>query len=100
MALDTKLTPDLEREGLARELVHRLQGVRRDAGLTLTDWVTITVDTGDEALAAVIAQHGEHIASETIARRVAVGTLPDDAQVVELAFGRHTARIGIQRSEG
>ena len=57
VALDTRLTPELEREGLARELVHRLQGVRRAAGLTISDWVTITLDTSDmRPLAAVVAQ--------------------------------------------
>ena len=56
VALDTRLTPELEQEGLARELVHRLQGVRREAGLTISDWVTITLDTSDADLAAVVEQ--------------------------------------------
>ena len=97
VALDTRLTSGLEREGLAREIVHRLQGVRRDAGLTVSDWVTITLDTSDEVLAAVVECRGEHIASETIARSLTVGDLPPDAQVAELAFDGHSARVAIVR---
>ena len=99
VALDTRLTPELEQEGLARELVHRLQGVRRDAGLTLSDWVTITLDTSDAALAAVVERHGEHVASETIARRLTVGSLPTADHVAELSFGGHHARVAIVRTD-
>ncbi len=99
VALDTRLTPELEREGLARELVHRLQGVRRDAGLTLSDWVTITLDTSDAALTAVVERHGEHVAGETIARSLTVGSLPPADHVAELSFGTHRARVAIVRTD-
>ena len=99
VALDTRLTPELEQEGLARELVHRLQGVRRDAGLTLSDWVMITLDTSDAALTAVVERHGEHIAGETIARSLTVGALPPADHVAELSFGGHSARVAIVRTD-
>ncbi len=99
VALDTRLTPELELEGLARELVHRLQGVRRDAELTLSDWVTITLDTSDAALAAVVERHGAHIAGETIARSLTVGPLPSAAHVAELTFNGHHARVAIVRTD-
>ena len=99
VALDTRLTPELEQEGLARELVHRLQGVRRDAGLTLSDWVAITLDTSDAALTAVVERHGEHVAGETIARSLTVGALPPADHVAELSFGVHRARVAIVRTD-
>src|SRR5207244_11911886 len=44
VALTTALTPELVDEGLARELVHRLQTMRRSAGFEIADWIRVTYD--------------------------------------------------------
>ena len=96
-ALDTRLTPELEQEGLARELVHHIQGVRRDADLSLTDRITIAVAAPGGLLADVIARHGDHIARETIADRIHAGTPPAAAHTADLSINGQTVRIGIVR---
>src|SRR5690606_17723324 len=64
--VDTRLTPELEAEGMARELVRRLQELRRTAGLDVSDRIHVTY-RGDGAVRDVFAAHGDYIAGETLA---------------------------------
>jgi isoleucyl-tRNA synthetase len=66
IALDTELTPELVREGLARELVNRVQNLRKESGLAISDRIVLTVQDGPE-LREVLAVHGEAIAREVLA---------------------------------
>ncbi|MEM9380069.1 MAG: isoleucine--tRNA ligase [Planctomycetota bacterium] len=72
VALDTALDAALRREGLARELVNRIQGARKDLGLELDDRIEVSVGcTG--ALAEALREHWSLIADETLA----LGSCPD-----------------------
>lgn len=66
VALDPELDVELKSEGLARELVNRIQRLRRDAGLEITDRIEVAI-AGGEQLTQVLADHGEFIAGETLA---------------------------------
>ena len=66
VAVTTAITPELADEGLARELVRRLQDMRREAGFDLADRITAWVD-GDADVARVAASQGEYIRGETLA---------------------------------
>ena len=72
----TELTLELKAEGLARDLVRRLQDLRREAGLDVSDRIHVRYE-GDDALAAVAAAHGDYIAAETLALSLERAT--DDA---------------------
>jgi isoleucyl-tRNA synthetase len=96
-ALDSALTPALRQEGLAREMVNRIQRLRRDAGYDIATRVSLTVTGAPEVLAAVEA-HAPFIQGETLARALTVGTRadrPDREQAVSL--DGLDAVIGIQR---
>ena len=69
VAVDTTITPELAREGLARELVHRIQNMRRSAGFDIADYI-VTYYQGGPGLDEVIAAHGDYIAQETLSRRL------------------------------
>ena len=69
--LDTQLTPDLIREGLARELVNRVQKLRKDSGLQISDRIKLGF-VADAELAAAIADHKDYIAGETLANDIEV----------------------------
>ena len=78
VAVDTRLTPELKDEGLARELVHRLQNLRKEAGLEISD--RIVAYHGESArVAAVVAGHGDYIREETLADEIVSGPAPDGA---------------------
>jgi isoleucyl-tRNA synthetase len=69
--LDTHVTPELSREGLARDLVRAVQQVRRDAGLAVGDRIRLTVSADGEAAAALRAFESL-VAGETLAAEIAL----------------------------
>ena len=64
-ALDLTLTPDLEREGIARELVNRIQKIRKDSNFELTDRINVKIKT-DEKINAAINQFNDYICAEIL----------------------------------
>jgi isoleucyl-tRNA synthetase len=74
VALELELSAHLRAEGWAREIVHAVQAQRRDAGLAVTDRITLTLD-GDEPLLDAARAHEPYIAGETLATTVAYGGL-------------------------
>ncbi len=65
VALDTALTPELIAEGRARELVHRIQTMRKDAGFNVEDRIVTSFDRSSE-LATVIGEFDSYIKQETL----------------------------------
>ncbi len=98
VALDTNIDEALRLEGLARELVNRIQRLRREAGLHVSDRIRVHIH-GDAQLAATTAVHGEWIAGETLA--VELGTEqslpPADAGLQQLDIDGVAVWIGVSR---
>jgi isoleucyl-tRNA synthetase len=93
--LDTEVTPELAAEGLARDLVRLVQQARRDAGLDVSDRITLTIDA-PEAVGAAARAHERFIAGETLARAVSYAPVPDGSagtvgEGVEV-------KVGVQRA--
>jgi isoleucyl-tRNA synthetase len=102
IALDPTLDEALQREGLARELVNRIQRLRRDAGLRVSDRIRLGV-FGDGEVQDALAHHGAYVASETLATEVVSGVVPDAkwlASVQDVDLDGKTARIGVRRAVG
>ncbi len=78
VAVDTRLTPELADEGVARELVHRLQNLRKTAGLEISDRI-VAYHGESERIAAVLAGHGEYVRAETLADELVAGDPPEGA---------------------
>jgi isoleucyl-tRNA synthetase len=72
VALDPVLTPDLVRDGLAREIVSRVQRLRKDAGFEYTTRIALAID-GDAAVLEAANQSAAMIRGETLARELRVG---------------------------
>lgn len=66
VALDTTITPDLEEEGMARELVNRIQRIRKDQGFELTDRIIVKL-AETEALKSALIHFNTYICSEILA---------------------------------
>jgi isoleucyl-tRNA synthetase len=66
VALELEVTPELRREGVARELVRMIQDARKAAGLEVTDRIALAVETSGEA-ADALAAYQDEIAAETLA---------------------------------
>jgi isoleucyl-tRNA synthetase len=72
VALDATITPALRAEGLAREVVSRVQRLRKEAQLAVSDRITVAV-AGDDELQGAVAAHRDHIAQEVLAVRLLLG---------------------------
>lgn len=72
IALDTQLDPTLIEEGLARELVNKINTMRRDAGFEVSDRIHIVMETTD-AVRSCFITHGDYIRSEVLALQVDFG---------------------------
>ncbi len=64
VALDVTLTDELRQEGLARELVNRLQNLRKDSGLEVQDKIRVTLADNQPELSAAVAAFGDYIRTE------------------------------------
>ena len=72
VALDVTLTDELRQEGLARELVNRLQNLRKDSGFDVQDRISVTLgDTAPAELHAAVQSFGDYIREEVQAQRLA-----------------------------
>jgi isoleucyl-tRNA synthetase len=71
-AIDPTITPELKREGLAREIISRVQRMRKDAGLAVSDRIKLSIG-GDALVLEAAAEHRDWIADEVLATEVAVG---------------------------
>jgi len=96
-ALDPHLTPELEAEGLARELVSRVQRLRKDAGFAVTDRIALAVQ-GPAPLIAAFRNHAAFIAEETLARRFEPGAALDKPELEQqLDLDGHAVTVGLAR---
>jgi isoleucyl-tRNA synthetase len=69
--VDTALTEDIEAEGYAREVIRRVQEMRKDLDLDLEAEVRVELDVADDRVADLVARHEELVASEVRAREFA-----------------------------
>jgi isoleucyl-tRNA synthetase len=72
VALDPKITPALRAEGLAREVVNRVQRIRKEAGYVYTDRIALWI-SGDATVLDAVRTYDTFIRGETLARRLEVG---------------------------
>ena len=98
IALDVEITDDLRREGIARELVNRIQNLRKTTGFEVTDRIDTTIYADDDEITAALASFGEWIGAQTLSRSVRQAPASEaaaDAREVEWTEG--TIRIEVKR---
>ncbi|SME90528.1 isoleucine--tRNA ligase [Pseudobacteriovorax antillogorgiicola] len=95
--LDTQLTDELIREGLAREVVNRIQNLRKDSGFQVTDRIAIQF-AGSQMLQDAVRENTDYISTETQADSLdLVGEADVKHQFIEgFEIGDESCRIGIQ----
>jgi isoleucyl-tRNA synthetase len=100
VVLDTTVTPELAAEGLARDVIRAVQQARRDAGLDVSDRISLTV-TGDEEVWAATVAHQELIMLETLSVQFGSGgmahALPEDQGVQALVGDNQSIRILVRK---
>jgi isoleucyl-tRNA synthetase len=99
-ALDPHLTEELRREGAARELVSRIQRLRKDAGYEYTTRIRLAI-SGGEPVRGALEAHREYVMRETLARELehgAAGFVPD--RVEEFVIDEYAAVIAVAKFTG
>ncbi len=69
VALDINVTEELKNEGMARELVNRIQNIRKESGFEVTDKINITIQNNPDIVGS-IEKHKDYIASQTLAATI------------------------------
>ena len=93
VALDITLTDDLRNEGMARELVNRIQNIRKKSGLEITDRIRVQIEPNEAATKAVEA-FGDYIARQVLADEIKLES--NEGQSVE--FDEFKLNINITKS--
>ena len=102
LALDIEVSEELKNEGIARELVNRIQNIRKDSGFDVTDKVEVALYADGEAydeISKALVSYKEYVAAQTLALDI---TLKDAAEAVpeavEAEWNEGTIRIAVKRS--
>ena len=83
VALDVTVTPTLRNEGMARELVNRIQNIRKSSDFEITDRVRVSIER-TPAVEAALAEYGDYVASQVLADAVTLEDRLEGEGVVEL----------------
>lgn len=96
-ALVTELTPELVREGLAREFVRRVQDLRKSAELDVADRIKLFV-TASDGLKSALEAHRDYVTAETLTVDLQFAPAPPDAQTAEDDFDGETLTVGLKKA--
>ena len=99
VGLETTLTPELLKEGLARELVHRVQNLRREAGFDIADRITLWY-SGSPRVQQVVEGFAGYIQQETLAERLVEGVPPDGAFTEAMTLEGEEVTLGARVNPG
>ena len=87
IALDIQISEDLKKEGVARELINRIQNLRKDSGFEVTDKIEVRIfadGAAREEIGSAMADYKDYIAAQTLALSITLGeTAPEGALDVE-----------------
>jgi isoleucyl-tRNA synthetase len=96
-AIDPAITPELRREGLARELISRVQRMRKEAGFAISDRITLVV-AGQGGILEAVKTHRDWIAGEVLATDLILEAKLEQPDMTEVDFDGITARLSITRN--
>jgi isoleucyl-tRNA synthetase len=97
VAIDTVITPELKAEGLAREIVRRIQAQRKNADFNIEDRITTWYVASGE-MAEVFSTWGTYIQAETLSTKLIAGEPPAEAFVERHKLEGETVTIGVKQN--
>ncbi len=97
VVLDTTVTPSLEREGLARDMVRLIQQARKDAGLHVSDRIALSLVV-PEGIAQAVAEHESYITEQTLAVRLSMDASANVDFVREAELEGDKIIVGLRRA--
>ena len=98
VALDTTITPELRQEGIARELVNRIQNIRKSSDFEITDRVNVVIDTDNKELTDAIAQYADYIAGQVLAASLVVEPIEPSAVTESMDIDGVEVKVSVTRN--
>jgi len=96
VAIPTEISPELQAEGMAREIVHRLQTMRRSAGFDIADYIT-TYYQGNTYMKQVMKKFADYIKQETLSQQLVEGIPQEDVFTETHKLDSHEILLGVRR---
>ena len=97
VSVATELSPELEAEGIAREVVRRLQTMRRSAGLDIADHI-VTYFGGGDSIQLVMNKFADYIQQETLTRELISAMPPDGSYTEKFRISNYEISLGIKKT--
>lgn len=97
VALEVEITDQLRKEGVARDLINRIQNIRKGRDYDITDRITVTVESS-ELTSGAVADFGEYIASQVLASAIVEAPVTDPADDEVLDIDGTEVKVKISRS--
>ncbi len=97
--IETKVTPELKREGMARDIIRFVQNTRKDAGLNVDDRINLGLVTADKELERAVKEHSQTIKAETLASELDQTTNIPDGFRCEVNVEGNKLQISIQKND-
>ncbi len=94
VVLDTNLTPELIEEGFVREIVSKVQTMRKEAGFEVTDHIVLS-HHGNSLIESIFAKHGAEIAADTLADSIKLGSA---GYVKDWEINGESVTLGVEKS--
>ena len=94
VVLDTNLTPELIEEGFVREIVSKVQTMRKEAGFEVTDHIVLS-HHGNSLIEGIFARHGAEIAADTLADSIKPGA---SGYVKDWEINGESVTLGVEKS--
>ena len=94
VVLDTNLTPELIEEGFVREIVSKVQTMRKEAGFEVTDHIVLS-HHGNSRIESIFAKHGAEIAADTLADSIKLGST---GYVKDWEINGESVTLGVEKS--
>ena len=102
LALDVTVTEELRLEGVARELINRIQNLRKDSGFDVTDKISVTIYADGvcgEEISASLKGFGDYVASQTLALSITAASLSEAGDAVEVEWNDASIRIKVTKEQ-
>ena len=100
LALDITVTDELRKEGTARELINRIQNLRKDSDFDVTDKISVRIFAEGQdydEIEASLASFKDYVASQTLAREIEVAPLSEAGDASEVEWNDSVIRISVSR---
>ena len=96
VAVYTEISSELAGEGIAREVVHRLQTMRKSAGFEIADYITTYYDANED-INKVMRDFSEYIRQETLSRKLVSGAIEEGVYSDSFKLSGHNIKLGVKK---